>query len=94
MYLQTTSMLSVRKLYDVAENWVLMFELLVGGNLHIFCNPGVSNRISRWLHRLAVRFCLIEFKMDSLSLPLCNKMTRKLLTFLLCGFLYTKVLHF
>ena len=29
-------MLSVRKLRDVAENWVLMFELLVGGNLHIF----------------------------------------------------------
>ena len=28
-------MLSVRKLHDVAENWVLMFELLVGGNLHI-----------------------------------------------------------
>ena len=26
----------VRKLHDVAENWVLMFELLVGGNLHIF----------------------------------------------------------
>ena len=36
MYLQTTNMLSVRKLHDVAENWVLMFELLVGGNLHIF----------------------------------------------------------
>ena len=31
-------MLSVRKLHhdDMAENWVLMFELLVGGNLHIF----------------------------------------------------------
>ena len=29
-------MLSVRKLDDVAENWVLMFELLVGSNLHIF----------------------------------------------------------
>ena len=26
----------VRKLHDVTENWVLMFELLVGGNLHIF----------------------------------------------------------
>ena len=36
MYLQTINMLSVRKLHDVAENWVLMFELLVGGNLHIF----------------------------------------------------------
>ena len=36
MYLQTTNMLSVRKLHDVAENLVLMFELLVGGNLHIF----------------------------------------------------------
>ena len=36
MYLQSTNMLSVRKLHDVAENWVLMFELLVGGNLHIF----------------------------------------------------------
>ena len=36
MDLQTTNMLSVRKLYDVAENRVLMFELLVGGNLHIF----------------------------------------------------------
>ena len=32
-------MLLVRKLHDVAENWVkfvLTFELLVGGNLHIF----------------------------------------------------------
>ena len=29
-------MLLVRKLDDVAENWVLTFELLVGGNLHIF----------------------------------------------------------
>ena len=29
-------MLSVRKLNDVAENWVLTFELLVGGNLHSF----------------------------------------------------------
>ena len=29
-------MLSVRKLHDVAETWVLMFGLLVGGNLHIF----------------------------------------------------------
>ena len=29
-------MLSVRKLHDVAESWVLMFELLVGGDLHIF----------------------------------------------------------
>ena len=28
-------MLLVRKLHDVAENWVLTFELLVGGNLHI-----------------------------------------------------------
>ena len=37
---------------------------------------------------------LIEFKMNSLSLPLCNKMTRQLLTFLLCGFLHTQVLHF
>ena len=36
MYLQTINMLSVRKLHDVAENWVLMFEVLVGGNLHIF----------------------------------------------------------
>ena len=36
MYLQTINMLSVRKIHDVAENWVLMFELLVGGNLHIF----------------------------------------------------------
>ena len=36
MYLQTMNMLSVRELHDVAENWVLMFELLVGGNLHIF----------------------------------------------------------
>ena len=36
MYLQTINMLSVRKLHDVAENWVLTFELLVGGNLHIF----------------------------------------------------------
>ena len=88
-------MLSVRKLHDVAENWVLMFELLVGGNLHIFeISPGISNRISRLLHRLAARFYLIEFKMDSLSLPLCNEMTRQLLTFLLCGFLYTQVLHF
>ena len=37
---------------------------------------------------------LKEFKMNSLSLPLCNKMTRQLLTFLLCGFLHTQVLHF
>ena len=29
-------MLLVQKLHDVAENWVLTFELLVGGNLHIF----------------------------------------------------------
>ena len=29
-------MLLVRKLHDVAENWVLTFELLVDGNLHIF----------------------------------------------------------
>ena len=65
-------MVSVRKLHDVAENWVLMFELLVGGNLQIF-----ENRISRWLHRLAARVYLIEFKMDSLSLPLCNEMTRQ-----------------
>ena len=36
IYLQTTNILSVRKLHDVAENWVLMFELLVGGNLHSF----------------------------------------------------------
>ena len=36
MYLQSTNMLSVRKLRDVAGNLVLMFELLVGGNLHIF----------------------------------------------------------
>ena len=36
MYLQTINMLSVRELHDVAENWVLMFELLVGGNLQIF----------------------------------------------------------
>ena len=36
MDLQTTNMLSVRKLHDVAESWVLMFELLVGGSLHIF----------------------------------------------------------
>ena len=36
MYLQTSNMLSVRKLHDVAGNWVFMFELLVGGNLHIF----------------------------------------------------------
>ena len=36
MYLQATNMLSVRKLHDVAENWVFMFELLVGGDLHIF----------------------------------------------------------
>ena len=36
MYLQTINMLSVRKLHDVAENWVLMFEFLVGGDLHIF----------------------------------------------------------
>ena len=44
--------------------------------------------------RFAVRFYLIEVKMNSLSLPLCNKMTRQVLTFLLCGFLYTQVLHF
>ena len=36
MHLQTSNMLLVRKLHDVAENWVLTFELLVGGNLHIF----------------------------------------------------------
>ena len=71
-----------------------MFELLVGGNLHIFEILVFQNRISRWLHRLAARFYLIEFKMDSLSLPLCNELTRQLLTFLLCGFLYTQVLHF
>ena len=35
MHLQTINMLLVRKLHDVAENWVLTFELLVGGNLHI-----------------------------------------------------------
>ena len=29
-------MVSVRKFHDVAENWVLTFELLVGGNFHIF----------------------------------------------------------
>ena len=36
MHLQTINMQSVRKLHDVAENCVLTFELLVGGNLHIF----------------------------------------------------------
>ena len=36
MYLQTFTCYQFRKLYDVAETWVLMFELLVGGNLHIF----------------------------------------------------------
>ena len=36
MHLQTINMLLARKLHDVAENWVLTFELLVGGNLHIF----------------------------------------------------------
>ena len=36
MHLQTINMQSVRKLQDVTENWVLTFELLVGGNLHIF----------------------------------------------------------
>ena len=36
MHLQTINMLLVRKSHDVAENWVLTFELLVGGNLHIF----------------------------------------------------------
>ena len=36
MHLQTINMLLVRKLHHVAENWVLTFELLVGGNLHIF----------------------------------------------------------
>ena len=36
MYLQTINMLSARELHDVAENWVLTFELLVGVNLHIF----------------------------------------------------------
>ena len=157
-------MLLVRKLHDVAENWVLTFELLVGGNLHIFeilrisqggpcsllpfqncpmfpcshsvsecfrtvifrkfvpcsqklanvplfpsifcqcslvppnpwetLNSGISKTISRWLQRRAKRFYLIEFKMDSLSLSLSNEMTRQLLTFLLCGFLYTHVLYF
>ena len=78
MHLQTINMLSVRKLHDVAENWVVMFKLLVGGDLHIFGNSGISNRISRWLHRLAKIFYLIEFKMDSLSLSLFNEMTRQL----------------
>ena len=36
MYLQTINILSIRKLHDVAENWVFIFELLVGGKLHIF----------------------------------------------------------
>ena len=36
MYLQTINMLSVRKLHDVAENWVFNFEFLVSVNLHIF----------------------------------------------------------
>ena len=36
MHLQTINMLLVQKLHDVAENWVLTFELLVGGNLHSF----------------------------------------------------------
>ena len=36
MHLQTINMLLVRKLRDEAENWVFTFELLVGGNLHIF----------------------------------------------------------
>ena len=36
MHLQTINMLLVRKVHDVVENWVLTFELLVGGNLHIF----------------------------------------------------------
>ena len=36
MHLQTINMLLVRKLHDVAENWVLTFELVVSGNLHIF----------------------------------------------------------
>ena len=36
MHLQIINTLLVRKLHDVAENWVLTFELLVGGNLHIF----------------------------------------------------------
>ena len=87
-------MLLVRKLHEVAENWVLTFELLVGGNLHIFEILVFQKRISRWLQRLAKRFYLIKFKMDSLSLSICNEMTRQLLTFLLCGFLYTHVVHF
>ena len=93
MHLQTINMLLVRKLDDVAENWVLTFELLVGGNLHIFeilvFQKGFLGGYNR-----AKRFYLIEFKMDSLSLSLCNEMTRQLLTFLLWGFLYTHVLHF
>ena len=38
MHLQTINMLLVQKLHDVDENWVhvLTFELLVGGNWHIF----------------------------------------------------------
>ena len=36
MYLQTINSYQFRKIYDVAENWVLTFELLVGSNLHIF----------------------------------------------------------
>ena len=36
MRLQTINMLLVRKLHDVAENWVLTFELLVGGKILLF----------------------------------------------------------
>ena len=90
MYLQTTNMVSVRKLHDVAEIGYLCLSFL----LVVICIFLKSNRISRWLHRLAARVYLIEFKMDSLSLPFCNEMTGQLLTFLLCGFLYTQVLHF
>ena len=36
MHLQTINILLVQQLHDLAENWVLTFELLVGGNLQIF----------------------------------------------------------
>ena len=71
-----------RKLHDVAENWVLMFELLVGGNLHIF-EILVFQIVFLGGYCRAERFYLIEFKMDSLSLSPSNEITRQLLTFLL-----------
>ena len=43
-------------MHDVAENWVFTFELLVGGNLHIFEILVFQIGFLRWLHALSPDF--------------------------------------